>query len=82
MAEMAQLQSQLQGLVSRVQALTQDLSVQSEALRQSEADRQSLHEALHRALARQDEMTGAMTLMLRQQGSGKGVASRQRSGRK
>ena len=75
MAEMAQMQSQLQELVSRVQALTQDLSIQSEALRQSEADRQSLHEALHRAQARQDEMTGAMTLVLRQQGSGKGVAS-------
>ena len=68
MADASQFAAQMQELVSQVQALTHGLSTQSEALRQSEAERQALRAALEASQAKTTELTNAVAQLMLAQG--------------
>ncbi|CAJ1369087.1 unnamed protein product, partial [Effrenium voratum] len=59
---------ELEELVSQVQALTHGLSTQSEALRQSEAERQALRAALEASQAKTTELANAVAQLMLAQG--------------
>ena len=61
-----EMRQQLQQLTSLVQALTQDLAGQREALAQSEQERQALRQALQESQGKQAELTHAVGNLVQQ----------------